>query len=243
MSLVIDLLLLAIIVVSAAVGVKRGFIRTIMGFVTFVASLFGAWYFTKPVSDWLSEEFLSERITDPITQIIRQLLLPSLDHSEAVPKLFSDMPDALSSLLSRFGTAPTEAQSIAEGSADAAQELARYLAQPAVRAISDALAFILLFFGITLALSIITTVLNIIFKLPVLSALNRAGGLILGLVVGALYAWVISYVLTVSIPYLSQVLPEQFTPTTLSDTIIAGWFAKTNPISLLEIDIIGSGPQ
>ncbi|HHW25446.1 MAG TPA: hypothetical protein GXX22_08335 [Clostridiales bacterium] len=239
MSLVIDLLLLAIIIVSAAVGVRRGFVRTIMGFVTFLASLLGAWYFTRPVSDWLSETFLAERITDPVAQIIRQLFVPSLDQSEAVPKLFSDMPDTLSSLLSRFGAAPAEAQTAASGSADAAQAIAAFLAQPAVRAISDALAFLLLFFGITLALSIITAVLNMIFKLPVLSALNRAGGLLLGLIIGALYAWVIAYVLGISAPYLAQVLPDLFTETTLSDTIIAGWFLRTNPLTLLDFNLFG----
>lgn len=239
MSLVIDLLLLAIIIVSAAVGVRRGFVRTIMGFVTFLASLLGAWYFTRPVSDWLSETFLAERITDPVAQIIRQLFVPSLDQSEAVPKLFSDMPDTLSSLLSRFGAAPAEAQTAASGSADAAQAIAAFLAQPAVRAISDALAFLLLFFGITLALSIITAVLNMIFKLPVLSALNRAGGLLLGLIIGALYAWVIAYALGISAPYLAQVLPDLFTETTLSDTIIAGWFLRTNPLTLLDFNLFG----
>ncbi len=239
MSLVIDLLLLAIIIVSAAVGVRRGFVRTIMGFVTFLASLLGAWYLTKPVSDWLSETFLAERITDPVAQIIRQLFVPSLDQSEAVPKLFSDMPDTLSSLLSRFGAAPAEAQTAASGSADAAQAIAAFLAQPAVRAISDALAFLLLFFGITLALSIITAVLNMIFKLPVLSALNRAGGLLLGLIIGALYAWVIAHVLGISAPYLAQVLPDLFTETTLSDTIIAGWFLRTNPLTLLDFNLFG----
>ncbi|MGI6201785.1 MAG: CvpA family protein [Eubacteriales bacterium] len=243
MSLLIDLLLLAIIVVCAAVGVRRGFVRTIMGFVTFFASMLGAWYFTKPVSMWISESFLAERITDPIAQFIRRMLVPSLEPSEATAKLFSDMPEALSSLLTRFGTAPSVAQSVAAESADAAGELAKFLAQPAVRVISDMLAFLLLFFGISLVLSIISAGLNAIFKLPVLSALNRAAGLAFGILVGALYAWVISYVLLLSVPYLTQVFPDQFTPATLSDTIIASWFAANNPLTLLDIDIIGGGPK
>lgn len=243
MSLLIDLLLLAIIVVSAAVGIKRGFIRTIMGFVTFFASLLGAWYFTKPVSEWLSENYLAERITEPIAQIIRQLFIPSLEESEAVPRLFSDMPDAFSSLLSRFGTTPAEAESAMLGSTDAAGALAHFLARPAVQAISNTIAFLLLFFGISLALTIVTALLNMLFKLPGLSALNRAGGLLIGFAVGCLYAWVISYVLTISAPYLTQVLPDRFTSTTVSDTIIASWFADNNPLTLLEVDLFESTPN
>ena len=44
-------------------------------------------------------------------------------------------------------------------------------------------------------------------------------------------------------PYLTQVFPDQFTPATLSDTIIASWFAANNPLTLLDIDIIGGGPK
>ena len=129
----------------------------------------------------IRDRFLAERITDPIAQFIRRMLVPSLEPSEATAKLFSDMPEALSSLLTRFGTAPSVAQSVAAESADAAGELAKFLAQPAVRVISDMLAFLLLFFGISLVLSIISAGLNAIFKLPVLSALNRAAGLAFGI--------------------------------------------------------------
>ena len=41
--------------------------------------------------------------------------------------------------------------------------------------------------------------------------LNRAAGLAFGILVGALYAWVISYVLLLSVPYLSL----KYSPTSL----------------------------
>jgi uncharacterized membrane protein required for colicin V production len=240
MSLVIDLLLLALIVVCTAGGIKRGFIRTSMGIITVIAALLGAWYFKPAVSAWLNETYLAEKITEPIAEFIRQLLVPSLDSGEAIPRLFADMPDAFASLLSRYGADAASAQSSVAGATDPATALAHFLAQPAVVIISDTLAFIMLFFGISLALTIIMRLLDLIFKLPVLSALNRVGGLLIGLIIGALYAWVISYVLKISLPYLSQVLPDQFTSSTLADTFIANFFANYNPLSLLDFKFIGS---
>lgn len=240
MSLVIDLLLLALIVICAAGGIKRGFIRTSMGIITVTAALFGAWYFRPAVSLWLNRTYLAEKITEPIAGFIRQLLVPSLESGEAVPRLFADMPDAFASLLSRYGADAAAAQISIAGAVDPATALANFLAQPAVVMISDTLAFIMLFFGISLVLTIIMRLLDLIFKLPVLSALNRAGGLIIGLIIGALYAWVLSYVLKISLPYLTQILPDQFTSTTLADTFIANWFANYNPLLLFDLKIIGS---
>lgn len=240
MSLAIDLILLAVIAMCVVGGIKRGFIRTLMSFVTVIAAALGAWYFTPSLSLYIRSTFLEDKITDPVTQIIRSLLSPSLDGKEALPRLFSDMPDAFSSLLSRYGADASAAQNTVGSSApDTASALASFLAQPAVEMISDALAFILLFFGIALALTIVTLVLDMIFKLPVLNALNRVGGLALGMLVGALYAWVIAAVLAAVMPYLAQVLPNLFNQNTLSDTFLAGWFAQYNPLSMLDIKLFG----
>jgi Colicin V production protein. len=238
MSLGIDLLLIVVIALCAVSGVKRGFIRTIMNFVTVIAAGLGAWYFTPSFSLYLRSAYLEERITDPVTQTIKSLMSPSLNGKDAMPQLFLDMPDAFASLLQRYGASSEAAQnSVTSGSTDAATTLANFLAEPAVKMISDALAFILLFIGIALALTIITVVLDLIFKLPILSGLNRLGGLLLGLACGALYAWVIVFVITSALPYLTQVLPKLFNSSTLTDTFIANWLSQYNPISIFNIPL------
>lgn len=239
MSLAIDIILLAVIVLCVAGGIKRGFVRTIMSFVTAVAAGLGAWYFTPSLSLYLRSSYLEDRITDPVTQAIKSLMSPSLDGKDAIPKLFLDMPDAFASLLQRYGVSSEAAKnSVSASSADTATALADLLAEPAVKMISDALAFILLFIGIALVLTVITFVLDLIFKLPVLSGLNRLGGLILGLFCGALYSWVIVFVLSAALPYLTQVLPNLFTSSTISDTFLANWLAQYNPIMLFNIPLL-----
>ncbi len=148
------------------------------------------------------------------------------------------MPDAFAGLLKRYGADTVAAQATASASPDATTALANFLAEPAVEMISDALAFILLFLGIALGLTIITMVLDMIFKLSVLSALNRTGGLALGLLCGAIYAWVIVFILSAAMPFLTQVLPNLFSPTTMSDTLVASWLCQYNPLTLLEIPLL-----
>ena len=240
MPLVIDIFLLAVIALCAFGGLKRGFIRTLMGLVTFAAAGLGAWYFTPSFSLYLRSAYLEDKITDPVTQAIRALINPSLNSGDALPQLFLDMPDAFASLLSRYGVTADKAQSSVaiSSSTDAATTLANLLAQPAVKMISDALAFILLFIGIALILTIITFVLDLIFKLPVLNIVNRIGGLALGLLCGALYVWVITFVLAAVMPYLTQVMPDIFSSSTITDTFIAYWFSQNNPLSLLNIPLL-----
>jgi uncharacterized membrane protein required for colicin V production len=60
---------------------------------------------------------------------------------------------------------------------------------PLERALYSVIAFLLLFFGTKLVVSILSGVLNQLAQLPVLSLLNRIGGLILGGLQSVLLLW------------------------------------------------------
>jgi uncharacterized membrane protein required for colicin V production len=61
---------------------------------------------------------------------------------------------------------------------------------PLDRALYSVMAFLILFFGTKLVISILSRVLNQLAQLPVLSVLNRIGGLILGVLQAVLLVWI-----------------------------------------------------
>lgn len=79
----------------------------------------------------------------------------------------------------------------------AVDNLQAYVVKYVTGVVINAGTFIVVFLVINLALIILAHVLDIISKLPVLNALNKTGGAIIGLVEGLLLVWILCIMLTI----------------------------------------------
>ena len=93
MSVVFDLIILAVCVISIVLGAKRGFIKSVMGVCTLIAALCLAYAFTPVVSDSIRSTDAMKNVSESIGDTIK-----SLSHTDEggydLEKMFSDMPDA-----------------------------------------------------------------------------------------------------------------------------------------------------
>ena len=71
-----------------------------------------------------------------------------------------------------------------------------YISNKVADLIVKAASFVIAFLVIEIILVLLCVVLNVVMKLPVLKTLNRAGGLITGLVGGLLVVWIFFLVIT-----------------------------------------------
>lgn len=85
---------------------------------------------------------------------------------------------------------------------------------------NGAIAFVLVFFLSWLLLRYGVSLLDTLFKLPILSTINRLAGLLVGLLVACLFV----YIATLVIPYISSSQLQ----TQYSNSVVANWMRESH---------------
>ncbi len=218
MGILIDLILIATIALSVWSGVKHGFIRSLMNLITFAAGLLCAWYFYPPLAVIYNRKFLLDKFTADIYNAINQIISSGIE-SINLSRLFADKPDAFLDITGRYNADIHKLEEyfntlVNRGSGDITADISARIAEPVAAGLSEVLAFITIFFGIVLLLKAAAFILDLIFKLPVLNVFNRIAGFVLGSVCGIAYAYILSMVITASLPFLIMIFPGAFTQNT-----------------------------
>lgn len=235
MSLIFDAVLLissAIIIIS---GTVRGFVKSVMQLASGVASALAAYALTTKYSAVVSEKYLLEPITSGIEGTIESLVIKNGDGFN-LTKLFEDKPDAFLQIVNRYGADMDELEGIFGTSDSAVKEalhsLSVKIAAPVADALASVITFTLIFAASLLVLGLITWILDLIFKLPVLRTANKVLGFIFGLIGAALMCWLLSVVSIKLIGSMTSIYPEQFNQSVIDNSIILKYFAENNLMEL-----------
>ncbi|MGI5963721.1 MAG: CvpA family protein [Lawsonibacter sp.] len=219
-----DAVIALLLLVAAWRGYRKGFVLTLCGFLAIFVAFIGA----TIVSNILAEP-VSHAIKPVVESGIRQTLeqqLPASTSSSASVEL--DLPlDELLALLQNsplfrgFADAIQDAvnQGMVAATANAGKVIADYIAkqiaQIALFLISFVLILILWFF--------LSHALDLAFRLPVLSTLNRWSGAALGLLKGGLLLFI-----------ACQLLQNSFIPQhAIQNTYLLKFFCTSSPLSFI----------
>ncbi len=239
MSLFLDVFILAVIVITIIGGYKRGFIRSVMNLASAALSFFASVFFTPYVADFLCGKVFLPRISSGIKETLTSLLGMNSDSVRSTEQLFSDMPDAFTSIIERFGV--DLPAFIAEfSSPEAATELtvnamSDKIALAVATSISAAVAFFALFVGFLIILSIITATLDACFELPVLKQLNSLAGLIFGVICSLFYAVIWSTLAISVVEVLGYIDPIGFSAEIIDKTVLVKLFSGIRLSLLAEV--------
>ncbi len=222
--IIIDIVILLILALFAWRGAKKGLILTLFGLLGLVVAFFGARFisgaFYEPVAD----------IIEPgIYQNVKKLEDSALDRTGldfnedfdlgGLTELLrgSEQFSGVADLLDEITADDTSVENLGYS---AVERLSEYLAH----LLAKLALFIVSFLAILLLWFLISHLLDLAFKLPILSAVNLAGGLILGLVKAAFIV-----VVLVWMGQLMGWLPAEPTTPVLSVFTLdnlAGWLNK-----------------
>ena len=235
MRAVIDLVLLAIIIISIWAGYKKGLIMGVAAMLAAIISLYGASlvsqaysYEIVPVLRPFVSGYIQNRMENEVLEDlgIDDTSLSVEDVLSGDPSLRHDFCAACFASIGIYEDAAdqmaTEAEEYAAAHGETIQE--SVVAVFCIRAAYVA-GVALLFIVFIVALTAIGNIPNLSFRIPNMDVLNDAGGAVMGLVNGAIYCILLCWALR----FLGLVIGRD----TLGNTILAKFF--------ISIDFITSG--
>lgn len=231
--LMFDAAIAAVLVLFVLLGRRRGFVLTLCGLLAMFVALIGA----SVLSDLLSApvaRLVEPAIESSITQVLQQTIDPSQwqlelpdlsagEQSGALPQLpLQQAMQALegTQLYSMFGQSLQNA--VNEGALELVSSAAAAIAGYIAGELTHMVLFAVCFVVVLLAWKLLARVLDLAFRLPVLSSINRLLGGAVGLVKGVLLVYIAVWLLRGSLA-----------PETVEQTVLLKFFYETSPLSLL----------
>ncbi len=205
MKLLIDVILLLVIVGFTVVGFRKGFIRMLISFVKNIAAFIVAYTFSPRLSAWLKEQVFMEKAKELIGDKISQFLGTEASSGVDIMPLLDAEHSEFFNFIEKMGLDLTEFQNaLSETGGTLTDKVGEYIADPCVSAVSTVVAFVALFVGALIVISIISLILSAVTKLPLIKGTNRFFGGVLGFVLGCVSSVVIASLIRLLLPYFSD---------------------------------------
>ncbi|MBQ4066875.1 MAG: CvpA family protein [Clostridia bacterium] len=234
MGYILDIIIVAIAVICIVYGAKTGFFKALMALISGIVALLIAFTFTPMLSQYISDNYIADRISGTIETTFMSIAETDDGGVDMEALLESDQ---YKDLMERAGLdAEDIAEQIVGGESygkNMVSSLARLAARPIAKAVSDVIAFIILFVVSFMLLKIITFVVGLFLKFPVLKELDKTLGIVLGVASALFFVFVFAMMADDGVAALNAVAPGSFDAGILEKSIIIGFVSKLNPISAL----------
>ncbi len=246
MSILFDVVILAVIALSLWSGWHNGLVKSVMHFASGILAFFAAVFFTPHLGPFISDNFIRGALSSEVSETLSSLLAVRAEGAaRTTADLFADMPSSLSGIFERFGV-DTQAfvakfSSTAPATEKLVADMSDAIVTPISAMVSSAIAFVAVFVLVTVILRVVTAVIGVAFELPVLKQCNELAGLAFGAAVGIFYAIVLSNVFVELIGMLAVFDPDMFSSAAVEGTYLVRLFSGLRLSMLRDIIKEASG--
>lgn len=240
MAILLDVIVVAIIVITVLVCSKKGFIKSVFDMLQFAASVVAAIVFKGALASFImTTTFYKnayETILHKISEALKNVGSKIIDPSEIIDAFKTQNPD-LVKFLESMGTSLEDTKLAVQSTANAengkfAELAAQSIIEPVMESIAHIIAFIIIFIAAFILLEIAEHLLELVFDLPVLNTFNLAGGIIIGILCAILYA---SLFVAVTAPFVSnpEMLGGMWDAGVAEKTVVYSFIRDNNILSFL----------
>ena len=227
--LIADGLVLAVLVIFACVGARRGLILSLCGLVAVVAAFAGASFLARTLSPLVSDA-LEPKFAAAIEEQLNASLLAQAEAGEQAVLSAEDVPlEGVLDALREMGFYETLIDAVDRAVESGVTAAAAGAAAAVAAAVAQSAAYLILFLAgfvvILVGWRLLSRALDLVARLPGLHFLNKTGGALFGLVQACIFLWIALWVLQ----FWGEVLP----PDAAARTRLLGFFLTHDPISLL----------
>ena len=227
--LIADGLVLAVLLIFACIGARRGLILSLCGLLAFVVAFLGASFAARTLSPVVADA-LEPKFAAAIEEQLNESIRQQAEAGEAAVLSPDDVPlegvlDALREMGFYETLINTVDRAVESGMTAAAASAAAAVAAAIAQSAAYLILFLLGFFLILLAWRLLSRALDLVARLPGLHFLNKTGGALFGLVQGCIILFVAAWLLQ----FFGQVLPREL----VEQTVLLKFFMTTTTFSLL----------
>lgn len=227
--LIADGLVLAVLLIFACIGARRGLILSLCGLLAFVVAFLGASFAARTLSPVVADA-LEPRFAAAIEEQLNESIRQQAEAGEAAVLSPDDVPlegvlDALREMGFYETLINTVDRAVESGMTAVAASAAAAVAAAIAQSAAYLILFLLGFFLILLAWRLLSRALDLVARLPGLHFLNKTGGALFGLVQGCIILFVAAWLLQ----FFGQMLPREL----VEQTVLLKFFMTTNPFALV----------
>ncbi len=234
MTIILDVLVLAILALSVFLAYKKGLIKTLFSLVGGVLAVVLAINLSAPVADWLDKTIVRPTVRNTVLTAVNGSELSenydkALETIDVVHKL-QEMPESLRTFLEKLNvdvdSIVASAESVAADTVAAKEKLIDSIVNPVSEMVSKAVAMIGLVVVLFVLLFVASRLLDAVFRLlPFGKKANQIGGVLFGALRALLIIMILGAVVY-GLAYGNVLLSLE----DLENTVILKFFNNFNPI-------------
>ena len=191
MTIIVDLVILAIIVLCVIVGYVRGLTGALIKILSFVLSIVIAFVLFVPISNLIIN---NTTIDESIGQSIREMIIANNTTEES-----DNMPTTITDYIGE------QVENVTDSAREAvADTTSREVAITIVKAAT----WIILFIVARILLILLKFITSLIARLPVIKQFDKLGGVIYGLLEGLIIVYVVLAIISLISPLMNGTLAE-----------------------------------
>ena len=231
---IVDCLIIAILIIGAVIGAKKGFIKAALKMGAGIISVIVAYIFTSRLADFFSKKYILTPIREKISTAVNHYLTDANGEALTPDSLVNGIPEALRNILSLVGYNVEEvANNAFEAGSNVLENFINSSSELVSNILSTIFAFVILFFGTFIVLRILAFLLDSVFKkIPGIAQINSALGFLFGFLCTIINIWIFSGLAISLIEAIRVSNPAFLNGFAAENTVILKLFTSLNPISL-----------
>ena len=223
MRYMLDAIIVLIVILFAARGARKGFIKACIDFIGGFAAMIGAGILSLPVAKWVYYTFFHDALLEKIAAAVT-----GLEAEEAVEAVFAEFPDVILRGLEKLGITETGIAAQVEGGATSIAEGIAGQISPMLIGFIRIFAMLVLFILLLVVIRALATALSGVFRLPVLRSANKLLGAVFGILMAVVAIWVALACVQALLPLFSADLQVKIAEIT-KDSVLYGMLYDFNP--------------
>ncbi|MEG2039411.1 MAG: CvpA family protein, partial [Oscillospiraceae bacterium] len=217
-----DVAAMAVIIVFAISGSKKGFARSALNLLGYVISMMGAYYISKKAAVIFYAVAVKGSVIKMLTKTIN-----SSETAFELSKIWDEVPPFLSKLIENYSNGASLSSLTQNSLTDIVSTIEQTVIAPIIIVFIQIIFFIIVFAVLSFLTKHLSKIIGAAFKMPVINTFNSIAGLIFGV----LSALIILYV-AVSVIHLVIMLTGGFEPyltkSVLNQTFLVRYFNLIN---------------
>lgn len=204
MSLALDLGVIVTVILTVIVCFKRGFAKTVLGLLSNIISVVGAFVLGTSLSDLIYSCLIKDNIINSLSNSINSNLSTT---SKTVGETASGLPDYIQSILSLFGysadTVNKNIDTVVQSQSDNIASAVESVIGPIITAIISFFLVIILFFILRFITAKVSKLIAGVMEIPVLHTVNRLLGGLVGILDGIVIVYFLTAIVIIVVPIVT----------------------------------------